>query len=150
MRAGFFNGRKAAVHREYHDSFPESVPEVKVVRNVFVGDEEYITASGGTATADLMLHLTERDHGYDLSVAVADQMVYSTVRVVASEQKVSLHSRSGMRNKHLANAIAMMRDSCERPKSALDGAWRMSPFCFSIGVIRETDFESSVTHAHKS
>lgn len=115
--AGFLNGRKAAVHWEYHDSFLESFPEVNVVRNVFVADEKYITASGGTATADLMLHLIERDHGYDLSLAVADQMVYNTVRDATSEQKVSLQSRNGMRNKHLANAIAMMRDSLEDPMS---------------------------------
>jgi AraC-like DNA-binding protein len=50
------------------------------VRNVFVADERYVTASGGSATADLMLHLIEREHGYDLSVAVADQMVYNAVR----------------------------------------------------------------------
>ena len=117
VQAGFLNGRKAAVHWEYHDSFLESFPEVNLVRNVFVGDEKYITASGGTATADLMLHLIERDHGYDLSVAVADQMVYNTVRDATSEQKVSLQSRSGMRNNHLANAIAMMRDSLEDPMS---------------------------------
>ena len=88
VKAGFLNGRKAAVHWEYHDSFLESFPEVNVVRNVFVADEKYITASGGTATADLMLHLIERDHGYDLSLAVADQMVYNTVRDATSEQKV--------------------------------------------------------------
>ena len=117
VQAGFLNGRRAAVNWEYHDSFLESFPEVNVVRNVFVGDEKFITASGGTATADLMLHLIERDHGYDLSVAVADQMVYNTVRDATSEQKVSLQSRSGMRNKHLANAIAMMRDSLEDPMS---------------------------------
>ena len=117
VKAGFLHGRKAAVHWEYHDSFLESFPEVNVVRNVFVADEKYITASGGTATADLMLHLIERDHGYDLSLAVADQMVYNTVRDATSEQKVSLQSRNGMRNKHLANAIAMMRDSLEDPMS---------------------------------
>lgn len=115
--AGFLNGRKAAIHWDYHDSFQENFPEVNLVRNVFVGDEKYTTASGGTATADLMLHLIERDHGYDLSVAVADQMVYNAVRDATSEQKVSLQSRSGMRNKHLARAIELMRDTLEDPIS---------------------------------
>lgn len=116
-QAGFLNGRQATIHWEYHDSFLENFPEVNLVRNMFVGDEKYITASGGTATADLMLYLIERDHGYDLSVAVADQMVYNAVRDATSEQKVSLQSRSGMRNKHLASAIAMMRESLEFPMS---------------------------------
>lgn len=112
--AGLLNGRRAATHWDYHDSFTEAFPEVNLVRNVFVADERYMTASGGTATADLMLHLIERDHGYDLSVAVADQMVYNAVRDASSAQKVSLQSRNGMRNVHLARAIGMMRDHLDR------------------------------------
>ena len=114
-KAGFLNGRQAAIHWEYHDSFMEDFPEVNLTRNVFVADEKYITASGGTATADLMLHLIERDHGYDLSVAVADQMVYNAVRNATSAQKVSLQSRNGMRNAHLARALELMRDNLDEP-----------------------------------
>lgn len=117
VQAGFLNGRKAAIHWDYHDSFQENFPDVNLVRNVFVGDEKYTTASGGTAAADLMLHLIEQDHGYDLAVAVADQMVYNTVRDATSEQKVSLQSRNGMRNKHLSRAIELMRGSFEDPMS---------------------------------
>lgn len=83
-KAGFLDRMKTAVHWEYHDSFMEEFPEINLVRNVYVPDERYITASGGTATADLMLHLIEKDHGYDLSVAVADQMVYNAVRNATS------------------------------------------------------------------
>jgi transcriptional regulator GlxA family with amidase domain len=115
--AGFLNGMQAAIHWEYHDGFMEVFPEVNLVRSVFVADEKHITASGGTATADLMLHLIERDHGYDLAVAVADQMVYSAARNATAEQRVSLQSRSGMRNKHLARAVQIMHDSIENPIS---------------------------------
>lgn len=114
-KGGFLNGMQAAIHWEYHESFMEEFPEVKLVRNVFVADEKYITASGGTATADLMLHLIERDHGYDLSVTVADQMVYNAVRNATAAQRVSLQSRCGMRNSHLAKAIELMRDHLEEP-----------------------------------
>ncbi len=93
----------------------EDFPEVNLTRNVFVADEKHITASGGTATADLMLHLIERDHGYDLSVAVADQMVYNAVRNATSAQRVSLQSRNGMRNAHLARALELMRDNLDEP-----------------------------------
>ncbi|MEX0317236.1 MAG: GlxA family transcriptional regulator [Ruegeria sp.] len=115
--AGFLDGMQAAIHWEYHDSFMEAFPEVNLVRSVFVADEKHVTASGGTATADLMLHLIERDHGYDLSVAVADQMVYSAVRNATAEQKVSLQSRNGMRNTHLARAIQLMQDQIGDPVS---------------------------------
>ena len=111
--AGFLDGEEAAIHWEYHDSFMEDFPEVNLVRNVFSVDSKYITASGGTATADLMLHLIEQDHGEDLAIAVADQMVYNTVRNATAEQRVSLQSRNGMRNPHLAKAIQIMRDNIE-------------------------------------
>ncbi|WP_170783644.1 GlxA family transcriptional regulator [Ruegeria lacuscaerulensis] len=115
--AGFLDGMKAAIHWEYHDSFMEEFPDVNLVRSVFVADEKYITASGGTATADLMLHLIEADHGEDLALDVADQMVYVAVRNATAEQRVSLQSRNGMRNKHLVGAIRVMRDHIDEPVS---------------------------------
>lgn len=114
-KGGFLNGMQAAIHWEYHDSFMEEFPEVTLVRNVFVASEKHITASGGTATADLMLHLIGQDHGTDLASAVADQMVYNAVREATSAQTVSLQSRNGMRNAHLARAIEIMRDNLETP-----------------------------------
>lgn len=117
-KAGFLDGLQAAIHWQYHDSFMEEFPDVNLVRNVFVADEKHVTASGGTATADLMLHLIEQSHGYDLSAAVADQMVYSAVREATAEQRVSIQSRNGMRNRHMAKAIQKMQDTIENPISA--------------------------------
>jgi transcriptional regulator GlxA family with amidase domain len=116
-KAGFLNGMQAAIHWEYHDAFMEEFPEVNLVRNVFVADAPHVTASGGTATADLMLHLIAQDHGMDLSVTVADQMVYNAVREATAAQKVSLQSRNGMRNRHMAAALEMMRANIEDPIS---------------------------------
>jgi transcriptional regulator GlxA family with amidase domain len=113
--AGLLDGRRAAIHWDYHDAFAEAFPQVTLVRGVFVADETHITASGGTATADLMLHLIEHEHGYDLSVAVADQMVYNTVRSESAAQRISLQSRKGIRNKHLADAVELMRTSLDSP-----------------------------------
>lgn len=117
-KAGFLDGMQAAIHWDYHDSFMEEFPDVNLVRNVFVADAKFITASGGTATADLMLHLIERDHGYDLSVTVADQMVYNAVRDATAAQRVSLQSRNGIRNNHLAKAIEIMRTRIDDPISS--------------------------------
>ena len=115
--AGFLDGMQAAIHWEYHDAFMEAFPEVNLVRSVFVADEKHITASGGTATADLMLHLIGQDQDEELAVAVADQMVYNAVRNATAKQRVSLQSRNGMRNAHLAKAIHIMRDCIEAPVS---------------------------------
>lgn len=114
-KAGILDGRRAAIHWDYHDSFMEEFPEVSLVRNVFVADGKYITASGGTATADLMIHLIEQTHGPDLAVEVADMMLYNSVREPTAEQKLSLQSRHGIRNEHLSNAIRMMTENVEHP-----------------------------------
>lgn len=119
-KAGFLDGLQAATHWEYHDGFKEEFPEVNLVRSVFVAEEKFVTASGGTAAADLMLHLIERDHGYDLAVAVADQMVYNAVRGSGSAQRVSIQSREGIRNAHLIRAIEMMRNSLHDPVAPAD------------------------------
>lgn len=119
-KAGILDGRSAAIHWEYHDSFTEEFPEVRLLRNVFVADDKILSASGGTAPADLMLHLIEQDHGAELAQAVADQMVYSAARAASAEQKVSLQSRQGMRNAHLVKAIDIMKENIDSPVSPND------------------------------
>jgi transcriptional regulator GlxA family with amidase domain len=114
-KAGLLDGVRTAIHWDFHDGFTETFPDVPLCRNVFVADAKYITASGGTATADLMLHLIEQVHGIDLSIAVADQMVYNAVRHGTAEQKVSIQSRCGTRNPHLAGAISIMSNHIENP-----------------------------------
>jgi len=64
-----------------------------------------------------MLHLIDQDHGYDLSVAVSDMMVYAGAREASVDQKISLQSRYGMRNPHVARAIEIMRAALEEPVS---------------------------------
>lgn len=116
-RAGFLDGVETAVHWAYHDLFLEEFPEVRLVRNVFSARPKIMTASGGTAAADLMLHLIGKAHGVDLATEVADQMVYNAVREGSAAQRVSLQSRHGMRNAHLVRAIAIMDETIENPVS---------------------------------
>lgn len=116
-RAGLLDGRKAAIHWDFHDSFMEEFPDVHLVSSVFVADEKIVTASGGTATADLMLHLIEESHGEDLAAEVADQMVYNTVREANAAQRLSFQARHGIRNEHLSQAIRRMNETIETPMS---------------------------------
>ena len=113
--AGFLDGQKAAIHWEFHDAFQEEFPDVTLVRSVFVEHEPIVTASGGTATADLMLNLIAARHGEELSMIVADQMVYIAVRDGTAEQRISLQARSGARSEKLAQAIRIMQGCIEEP-----------------------------------
>ncbi|MHA7775230.1 GlxA family transcriptional regulator [Roseibium sp. M-1] len=110
-KAGLLTDRRAAIHWSFHDSFEENFPEVELCKNVFVADETFVTASGGTAAADLMLHLIGEKHGTDLAVAIADMMVYSGVRPATARQQISLQARHGIRNPHIAEAIRLLNES---------------------------------------
>jgi len=123
--AGFLDGRRAAVHWEYHDLFAEIYPEVKLTKSVFVADEKFVTASGGAAVADLMLNMISREHGRDLAAAVADQMVYAGVREASATQKVSIRSRYGIRNSRLGQAIRLIEENLETPLSSYELAKRL-------------------------
>ena len=118
--AGMMDGMRAAIHWAYHDLFVEEFPNVRLVPNVFVADEKIISASGGTATADLMLYLIGQEHGQDLANEVADQMVYNTVREASATQKISVQARHGMRNPHLNQAVQLMSQSIEDPVSTAE------------------------------
>ncbi|MTI44419.1 AraC family transcriptional regulator with amidase-like domain [Roseibium hamelinense] len=110
-KAGLLDGRRAAIHWSFHDSFGETFPNVDLCKNVFVADEPFVTASGGTAASDLMLHLIGERHGADLAAAVADMMVYSGVRPPEASQQISVQARHGIRNPHIAEAIRLMNES---------------------------------------
>ncbi len=114
-RAGVLNGMRTAIHWEFHDAFMEEFPDITLVRNVYVADEPIVSASGGSATADLMLYIIAERHDENLSTAVADQMVYTVVRESSAEQRVSLQARAGARSPRLAHAISLMRASIETP-----------------------------------
>ncbi len=116
-KCGFLDGMDVAVHWAYHDIFAETFPEVRPVRTVFVAHERILTAAGGTAVADLMLHLIRQTHGEDLATLVADQMVYNAVREESAAQRVSIQSRHGMRSGPLVKAIAIMEKHIEEPVS---------------------------------
>lgn len=123
--AGLLDGMRTAIHWAYHDLFTEEFPNVELVQNVFVTDEKIITASGGTATADLMLHLMTLQHGPELAQEVADQMVYNTVRESTASQKISVQARHGMRNPHLTQAVQIMSEAIEDPVSTAEIAARV-------------------------
>lgn len=113
--AGFLDGVEAAIHWGYHDLMAERFPEVILRPNVFVAGPRFDTASGGTAAADLMLHLIGRDHDEDLATEVADQMVYNAVREGSARQRVSVQARHGTRNATLAQAIRIFEENLETP-----------------------------------
>jgi transcriptional regulator GlxA family with amidase domain len=116
-RAGLLDGKKATIHWENQDSFAEEFQEVELTKSVFVIDGNRLTTAGGTSSIDLMLKLIADDHGEELANAVADQLIYSSIRTDQDTQRLSVPTRIGARHPKLSLVIQMMEANIEEPIS---------------------------------
>jgi transcriptional regulator GlxA family with amidase domain len=80
-------------------------------------DGPRMTTAGGTASIDLMLKIIADDHGEDLANAVADQLIYSSIRTDQDTQRLSVPTRIGVRHPKLSTVIQMMESHIEEPVS---------------------------------
>lgn len=115
--AGLLDGKRATIHWENADSFAEEFHDVSLTRSIFVIDGNRMTTAGGTSSLDLMLKLIADDHGEDLANAVADQMIYSSIRTDQDTQRLSVPTRIGVRHPKLSQVIHMMEANIEEPIS---------------------------------
>ncbi len=116
-KAGLLDGKKATIHWENHDSFAEEFDEVELTKSVFVIDGNRLTTAGGTSSIDLMLKVIADDHGEELANAVADQLIYSSIRTDQDTQRLSVPTRIGVRHPKLSQVIQMMEQNIEEPIS---------------------------------
>ena len=116
-KAGLLDGKKATIHWENQDSFAEEFLEVELTKTVFVCDGNRFTTAGGTSSIDLMLKIIADEHGEELANAVADQMIYSSIRTDQDTQRLSVPTRIGVRHPKLSKVIQMMEINIEEPIS---------------------------------
>ena len=116
-KAGLLDGKKATTHWENQDSFSEEFLEVELTKSVFVVDGARITTAGGTSSIDLMLKLIADHQGEELANAVADQLIYSSIRTDQDTQRLSVPTRIGVRHPKLSQVIQIMEGNIEEPIS---------------------------------
>ncbi len=116
-KAGLLTGKRATIHWENQDSFLEEFEDVNLTKSIFVIDGNRITTAGGTASIDLMLKIVADDHGEDLANAVADILIYSSIRTDQDTQRLSIPTRIGVRHPKLSRVIQLMESNIEDPIS---------------------------------
>ncbi|WP_281972089.1 GlxA family transcriptional regulator [Ruegeria faecimaris] len=116
-KAGLLDGKRATIHWENSDSFTEEFDEVDLTKSVFQIDGNRMTTAGGTSSIDLMLKIIAEDFGEDLANAVADQLIYSSIRTDQDTQRLSTPTRIGVRHPKLSQVILMMEKNIEEPIS---------------------------------
>jgi transcriptional regulator GlxA family with amidase domain len=79
--AGLLDGRPAACHWMWADSFRARHPRVRLEPDVlFVDDGDILTASGSASALDLSLHVVRRDHGSEIANHVSRRLVFAAHR----------------------------------------------------------------------
>ncbi|QBJ91476.1 AraC family transcriptional regulator [Streptomyces seoulensis] len=79
--AGLLDGRRAATHWRWAETFRRLHPEVLLEPDVlFVDDGDVLSASGSAAALDLGLYLWRRDHGAEIAGAVSRRLVFAAHR----------------------------------------------------------------------
>ncbi|MGW1894509.1 GlxA family transcriptional regulator [Streptomyces sp. NPDC002004] len=79
--AGVLDGRRAACHWMWAESFRARYPRVRLESDVlFVDDGDILTASGSSSALDLGLHIVRRDHGAEIANAVSRRLVFAAHR----------------------------------------------------------------------
>lgn len=116
-KAGLLDGRRATIHWENRDGFAEDFDEVTLTRAVFAIDGNRFTAAGGTSSIDLMLKIVADGFGEELANAVADQLIYNSIRTDQDSQRLSTPARIGVRHPKLAQVIQIMEKNIEEPIS---------------------------------
>lgn len=116
-KAGLLDGKRATIHWENQDSFSEEFEQIELTKSIFVIDGKRMTTAGGTSSIDLLLKLIADAHGEELANAVADQLIYSSIRTDQDTQRLSVPTRIGVRHPKLSQVIQMMEVAIEDPIS---------------------------------
>lgn len=119
-RAGLLKDKRCTIHWENLPGFQEEFPELDARSDLFEIDGDRFTCAGGTAALDMMLHLIAKQHGADLSRAVAEQFILDRIRENHDKQRMELRARLGISHPKLIQVIAEMERSIEEPLSQIE------------------------------
>lgn len=114
-KAGLMDGLRATLHWEHRSSFAEEFPEVILDEYTYVVENRRYSTAGGTSVIDLMLHLIVETEGHELANLVADQLLYTNIRVLQDSARVQVAERIGMRHPKLSEILALMETNLEEP-----------------------------------
>ncbi|MFQ5660122.1 MAG: GlxA family transcriptional regulator [Gammaproteobacteria bacterium] len=125
-RAGLLNGYRCTIHWENEQSFRETYFNARLTGGLFEIDRNRLTAAGGTSSLDLMLHWVMKNHGEDLTCAVAEQFIHDRIRAPSDFQQSIEDQLMRRRSPKLADVIRLMGDNIENPLSPTELAQKVS------------------------
>lgn len=116
--AGLLDGHTAATHWDNHDSFARRFPQVDLSVKPFTSSDARMTAGGGTAPIDLMLHVIKARMGSGFAGRMADLFVAPQPAAEEQPQDSSVVPLPSGRARDTAltdRANALMEDTLSAP-----------------------------------
>ena len=120
--AGLLAGRTVTLHWESIAAFAEQHDGIATRRSLFERSGRVATCAGGTAGIDLALTAIAAEHGRNLALDVADQLIHQGIRDAAAPQQLAPMRRYGTRNPTVLAAIDLLQRSIEQPPSLAQAA----------------------------
>ena len=114
-RAGLLGGSRATLHWESVPAFRETFPDIEVTDELFEIDGKRLTAAGGTAPLDMMLHLIAERHGQELALTISEALLHTRIRSADDHQRMAHGLRLGIWHPKLIKIIEAMDQSIEEP-----------------------------------
>ena len=122
--AGLLDGRRAATHWRWADSFRRLHPRVLLEPDVlFVDEGDLLTAAGSSAALDLGLHIWRRDHGAEFANHVSRRLVFAAHRDGGQRQFVE-RPVPEVRDESLAPLLAWAQERLGEPLTVANLAAR--------------------------
>jgi transcriptional regulator GlxA family with amidase domain len=122
--AGLLDGRRAATHWRWADSFRRLHPKVLLEPDVlFVDEGDLLTAAGSAAALDLGLYVWRRDHGVEIANHVSRRLVFAAHRDGGQRQFVE-RPVPDVRDESLAPLLEWAQERLGEPLTVADLAAR--------------------------
>ncbi|MAJ36187.1 MAG: hypothetical protein CBC12_13795 [Candidatus Puniceispirillum sp. TMED52] len=157
-RAGLLYGKQATTHWSLYPGFSETFADIEPSEQLYTMDKQIMTCAGGTATADLMLHLMQDQHSPDLASEVSSQMLHQSIRAPETLQRPIVNTGSGHVNpiilevtrfleRHIEDHIPIP-DLCRRtgvPQRKLERLFRRDLGCTIVQFYRQLKLQYART-----
>lgn len=114
-RAGVLNGHPATAHFNNLPMFAALFPRVSFIKTIYTWSEKRMTAAGGSAGTDMMLHLVAEKLGRAVAARVANIMIFPYRREIGSYQDDLFTSAYNGFPQPVREACRMMEEAIQRP-----------------------------------
>jgi AraC family transcriptional regulator, glycine betaine-responsive activator len=117
MRAGLLDGYHSAIHWEDMWALTREFPRVRLSEELFVVDRDRLSASGGTAPLDLMLHIVAARFGRARAAEISEQFILERIRGASDQQRIPVTARVGASRAEMLEVVRLMEANIEEPLS---------------------------------